>query len=137
MTEKNTMTVKEIAEKIGVSKTTIQNRLTDDFRKKYVIESAVGNRKILRIKFDGCKKLEEQFENKKKADDNSEDDVIQILKKQLAEKDQQIEKLQILLSQSQQLQLAQNDKIKKLEIESKKMQKKEPKKKSFWQRIFG
>lgn len=131
MSEDETLTVKEVAEKIGVSKTAIQHKLSDDFRKKYVIEDSIGNKKILKITFNGFEELKKQFKTKKKneKDSDSNNDVIQILKDQLKEKDEQIEKLQILLSQSQQLQLKQNEKIKKLELKTEK--------KSFWHRLFG
>ena len=135
MSEEKTMTIKEIAEEIGVSKTAVQHKLSDDFRDKYVIESAVGGKKLLRVKIEGVEKLKGQFKRRKKSDEkttNSDSEVIQILKKQLEEKDEQIEKLQILLNQSQQLQLTQNEKIKKLESKTVKKEKK-----SFWQRFWG
>lgn len=132
MSEEKTMTVREIADELGVSKTAIQHKLSDDFRSKFVIESSVGNKKILRITIEGFEQLKGQFKRKKKPDEkvtSSDSEVVQILKKQLEEKDAQIEKLQILLNQSQQLQLTQNEKIKKLELKTKK--------KSFWQRFWS
>lgn len=135
MSEKKTMTVREIADELGVSKTAIQHKLSDDFRDEYVIESSVGNKKILKITIAGFEQLKRQFKRKKKPDEkvtSSDSEVIQILKKQLEEKDEQIEKLQILLNQSQQLQLTQNEKIKKLESKTVKEEKK-----SFWQKFWG
>ena len=75
-------TIKEIADELGVSKTAIRNKMTDDFREKWV-QTLTANL--------GANFTENQF-----APNND-------FKDELKAKNDQIEKLQKLLDQSQQL----------------------------------
>lgn len=126
MSEEKTYTIKEIADELGVSKSAISQKLTDEFRSKFTDKKEINGRVTVVIDKEGADWLRNHNKKKKKENDDKNDDVIQVLKEQLEKKDEQIEKLQILLSQSQQLQLKQNEKIKLLET----------KKKHWWQRIF-
>lgn len=125
MSEEKEYTIKDIAEELGVSKSAISQKLTDEFRSKFTTKKKINGRVTVVIDEKGAEFLRKH--NKKKKEKNNDDsDVIEVLKQQLKEKDKQIEKLQILLNQSQQLQLQQDEKIKLLET----------KKKHWWQKLF-
>ena len=124
MSEEKSYTIKEIADKLHVSKSAIQQKLTDDFKGKFVSKKIINGRSTQIVSEDGFLELKKKTRVKRTTQD---DDVVEILKQQLKKKDEQIEKLQILLNQSQQLQLKQDEKIKMLETNQKK---------HWWQRIF-
>lgn len=121
---KENYTIKEIADDLSVTKSAIQQRMTDKFREKFVSRKKINGRMTLIVSREGYLKLKSEIKSRNKVDD---DDVILVLKDQLKKKDEQIAKLQILLNQSQQLQLQQNEKIKLLETSAKK---------HWWQRLF-
>lgn len=125
MSEEKSFTIKEIADKLYVSKSAIQQKLTNDFKKKFVIKKIINGRSTQVVSEDGFLELKKKTRVKKTVQNDKNDDVIQVLKQQLKKKDEQIEKLQILLNQSQQLQLKQNKKIELLET-----------KKHWWQKLF-
>lgn len=127
MSEEKSYTIKEIADELGVSKSAISQKLTDEFRSKFTDKKEINGRVTVVIDEEGAEWLRTHKKKKKKGNNDKNDDVIQVLKKQLEKKDEQIEKLQILLNQSQQLQLKQNEKIELLETKQKK---------HWWQRIF-
>lgn len=127
MSEEKSYTIKEIADELGVSKSAISQKLNDEFRGKFTDKKEINGRVTVVIDEEGAEWLRTHNKKKKKGNNDKNDDVIQILKKQLEKKDEQIEKLQILLNQSQQLQLKQNEKIELLETKQKK---------HWWQRIF-
>lgn len=165
----NTYTVKELAEKFGVTKTAIQRYLTDDFREKYVTIGVGSGGKQLQVSEKGYQLLYKRFKgenvgnNKRSNDVRSSDnyidkDVLDVLQEQLnkkdeqlAEKDRQIERLQLLLNQSQQLQLKESKKLEKLELKEEERRQQEQEevefddeqseeeeeKLSFWRRLFG
>lgn len=126
MSEEKGFTIKEIADKLHVSKSAIQQKLTDDFKKKFVSKKIINGRSTQVVSEDGFLELKKKTRVKKTVQNDKNNDVIQVLKQQLKKKDEQIEKLQILLNQSQQLQLKQNKKIELLET----------KKKHWWQKLF-
>lgn len=161
-------TIKELADEFQVTKAGVLRRLTDDFRKKYVktVAGKTGNQ--LEVNEEGYKVLRKHFSRNNSRNDNQQQqsanianmELVEVLKEQLKEKDQQIERLQLLLNQSQQLQLSSAEKVKKLENkldkatnENEEVQERnhedeqkqssvkdeEPttKKKGFWQRLFG
>lgn len=125
MSEEKSFTIKEIADKLHVSKSAIQQKLTNDFKKKFVSKKIINGRSTQVVSEDGFLELKKKTRVKKTVQNDKNDDVIQVLKQQLKKKDEQIEKLQILLNQSQQLQLKQNKKIELLET-----------KKHWWQKLF-
>lgn len=127
MSEEKSYTIKEIADELGVSKSAISQKLTDEFRSKFTDKKEINGRVTVVINEEGAEWLRNHNKKKKKENNNKNDDVVEILKQQLKKKDEQIEKLQILLNQSQQLQLKQNKKIELLETKQKK---------HWWQRIF-
>ena len=129
-------TIKDLADELGVSKTAIRKKMTDEFREKYTRI----NGKTIYINDEGQKKIREtstRRNNNKKNKEVEENtdlsvDVLDTMKKQLAAKDKQISELQKLLDQSQRLQLMAENKIKK--IEENKTQQLEHK--HWWQKIF-
>lgn len=129
-------TIKDLADELGVSKTAIRKKMTDEFREKYTRI----NGKTIYINDEGQKKIREtstRRNNNKKNKEVEEKadlsvDVLDTMKKQLAAKDKQISELQKLLDQSQRLQLMAENKIKK--IEENKTQQLE--RKHWWQKIF-
>ena len=127
MSEEKSYIIKEIADELGVSKSAISQKLTDEFRSKFTDKKEINGRVTVVIDKAGAEWLRTHNKKKKKGNNDKNDDVIQVLKKQIEKKDEQIEKLQILLNQSQQLQLKQNEKIELLETKQKK---------HWWQRIF-
>lgn len=126
MSEEKGYTIKQIADKLHVSKSAIQQKLTDDFKNKFVSKKIIGGRSTQVVNEDGFLELKKKTRVKKTVQ-NDNDDVIEILKQQLEQKDKQIEELQILLNQSQQLQLQQDEKIKLLKTSAKK---------HWWQKLF-
>ena len=122
MSEEKIYTIKEIADKLHVSKSAIQQKLTDDFKKKFVSKKIINGRSTQIVSETGFLELKKKTRVKKtiQNENDNDDDVVEILKQQLKKKDEQIEKLQILLNQSQQLQLKQDEKIKMLETNAKK-----------------
>lgn len=127
MSEGKEYTIKEIADELDVSKSAISQKLTDEFRSKFTSKKKINGRVTVIINEKGFEWLKNHNKKKKKENYDKNSDVIEVLKQQLKKKDEQIEKLQILLNQSQQLQLKQNEKIKLLETKSKK---------HWWQKLF-
>lgn len=127
MSEGKEYTIKDIADELDVSKSAISQKLTDEFRSKFTNKKKINGRVTVVINEEGAKWLKNHNKKKKKGNDDKNNDVIEVLKQQLKKKDEQIEKLQILLSQSQRLQLKQNKKIELLETKQKK---------HWWQKFF-
>lgn len=109
-------TIKEIADELGVSKTTIRNKMTADFRKKWVKTLTANGVKTLVITEEGVNALKSVFRGgnqtanldaklTEKQFAPNED-----FKDELKAKNEQIEKLQKLLDQSQQLLLSEQKK---------------------------
>lgn len=109
-------TIKEIADELGVSKTTIRNKMTADFREKWVQTLTANGVKTLVITEEGVNALKSIFRGGNqtanlgaKLTENqfapNED-----FKAELKAKNEQIEKLQKLLDQSQQLLLSEQKK---------------------------
>lgn len=151
--------IKELAEEFNVSKAAIHRYLTDDFRAKYVETVSGKTGKQLQVNSEGYRVLYKHFisdnQAKRKAkSDNANvnvDKIIDTFKQQLEEKDRQIERLQLLLNQSQQLQLKESKKLEKLELKEEERRQQEQEeaefddeqseeeeeKTSFWRRLFG
>lgn len=129
MSTEKTYTVKDLAELFGVTKSAIQHYLTEQFRDRYVTEVTGKGGKQLRISQVGYEELCSIFKsdksNKNSTDkftgksDKDKEETIKILKQQINEKDKQLERMQLLLNQSQQLQLKESKKLEKLELELK------------------
>ncbi|EGP4912726.1 DNA-binding protein [Enterococcus faecium] len=133
MTEK---TIKELAEELGVSKTAINKKVSDENRKlwfskignKFVINET-GQKAIKSVFFNENENSNQQLvgektktENHKNANQVPELEVLSLLEQQLnqkdmqlQEKDEQIKQMQKLLDQQQQLTLQANQQIKKLQ----------------------
>lgn len=111
------MTIKQVADALGVSKTFVRKYMDDDFRSKYTETTANG---VITITPEGCKLLAETIGNRQeqpetsgnefpKTTANSESITIpkvvwDALQDQLKAKDQQISDITKLLDQAQQLQ---------------------------------
>lgn len=63
------MTIKQLADKIGVSKTAIRKHLTDDFRENYTETAGNG---VLTISSEGCKLIAETMQRTNKLLETSE-----------------------------------------------------------------
>ena len=129
-------TIKELAEELGVSKTAINKKVSDENRKlwfakignKFVINE-VGQKAIKSMFLAENENLNRQpvcektkTENHKNANQVSDLELLPFLKKQLdqkdiqlQEKDTQIKQIQKLLDQQQQLTLQANQQIEKLQ----------------------
>ncbi|MFD1125189.1 replication protein B [Lentilactobacillus raoultii] len=125
------LTIKELADELAVSKTAIRKHMDDEFRSTYTIKQ--GN-KIL-IKDKGVDVLKEQFKNSESSTENSTEnkatasadssngkdttallaETLEDQRKQIEEKDKQIRELHQLLDQSQRLQLDVQNKLKQLQ----------------------
>lgn len=131
MNKNKSYTIKEISESLGVTKSAINQKInqkmTNKLRSKFVSKKKVNGRVTVLVNEEGYQWLKKNVRKKSKDDSQSNEDVITVLKEQLKQKDDQIEKLQILLNQSQQLQLKQNEKIEMLENNSKL---------HWWQKLF-
>ncbi|XIK87151.1 DUF536 domain-containing protein (plasmid) [Enterococcus faecium] len=133
MTEK---TIKELAEELGVSKTAINKKVSDENRKlwfsktgnKFVINET-GQKAIKSMFFNENENSNQQLvgektktETHKNANQVPELEVLSLLEQQLnqkdmqlQEKDEQIKQMQKLLDQQQQLTLQANQQIEKLQ----------------------
>ena len=98
-------TIKEIADELGVSKTTIRNKMTADFRKKWVQTLTANGVQTLVITEEGVNALKSIFRGENYTANFTENQFApnEDLKAELKAKNDQIEKLQKLLDQSQQL----------------------------------
>ncbi|EAA0173046.1 DUF536 domain-containing protein [Listeria monocytogenes] len=151
------VTIKQLAEEIGVSKTAITKKITPEMKTKYFAKN--GNRFV--INENGQKAIKQLFgkefkgkpetknENRTKTEmktDNQE--VFDLLKEELhkkdnylKEKDKQIAQLQKLLEQQQILTLQANKKVERLEMEKEdqedSLEKKKEKSRGFFARFFN
>jgi len=132
----NEKTIKQLADEIGVSKTAINKKINENFKRKHF--KKIGNKFL--IDSDGQNAIKDMFfvnkDEKRKPEvcenENIENqkgvevsDLVFVLKERLSIsdqqniiKDQQIEKLQKLLDQQQILTLQANKKIEELELKS-------------------
>jgi len=143
MKNQSYMTIKELAEELNVSKTAINKKINEEFKKNYI--SKIGNQFAINVSGQKViiamfKANETQTENKPKRKPVC--DLVSVLKEnlerteeQLKVKDSQIESLQKLLDQQQVLTLQANQKIEQLEIIQKESEEEKPL--SFWQRLFS
>ena len=150
------VTIKELADELGVSKTAINKKIDANFKRQHFAK--IGNKfviddsgqKAIRIMFE---EVETQTKSATKTQtENQEDsDLVCVLKERLSHsdeqlkmKDDQIKALQKLLDQQQILTLQANQKIEQLEVETQSKEEKveketfkfEDSKTSFWSRIF-
>lgn len=109
-------TIKEIADELGVSKTTIRNKMTADFREKWVQTLTANGVQTLVITEEGVNALKSIFRggnNTANLGANFTENQFapnNDFKDELKAKNEQIEKLQKLLDQSQQLLLSEQKK---------------------------
>jgi len=109
-------TIKEIAEELGVSKTTIRNKMTADFREKWVQTLTAKGGQTLVITEEGVNVLKSMFSSENQTANlgaNLTENQFapnEDFKAELKAKNEQIEKLQKLLDQSQQLLLGEQKK---------------------------
>lgn len=109
-------TIKEIADELGVSKTAIRNKMTDDFREKWVQTLTANGVQTLVITEEGINALKSIFRggnHTANLDTNFTENQFapnEDFKVELKAKNEQIEKLQKLLDQSQQLLLSEQKK---------------------------
>ncbi|SDL97067.1 hypothetical protein [Streptococcus equinus] len=109
-------TIKEIAEELGVSKTTIRNKMTADFREKWVQTLTAKGVQTLVITEEGVNVLKSMFSSENQTANlgaNLTENQFapnEDFKAELKAKNEQIEKLQKLLDQSQQLLLGEQKK---------------------------
>lgn len=109
-------TIKEIADELGVSKTTIRNKMTADFRKKWVQTLTAKGVQTLVITEEGVNALKTMLSGEKYTANlgtNLTENQFapnEDFRAELKAKNEQIEKLQKLLDQSQQLLLSEQKK---------------------------
>ena len=105
-------TIKEIADELGVSKTAIRNKMTADFRKKWVQTLTANGVQTLVITEEGVNALKSIFRGENYTANFTENQFApnEDLKAELKAKNEQIESLQKLLDQSQQLLLSEQKK---------------------------
>ena len=127
-------TIKQIADELGVSKTAIRKKMTEDIKTKF--SETIGN--TIYISEQGEDLIKSGFKqiNENKVFETKTETIstlvsvlqkeLQIKNEQLATKDKQISELQKLLDQQQQLQFNQQKSIPVM-----------PEKLSLWKRIFN
>ena len=107
------MTIKALADALGVSKTAIRNYMDDDFRAKYTAKDDKG---VITISHDGCKVLSEnigkQVENPGKND--LETEMLTIPRSVFTMMERQIEQLQAELAKEREHSREQSDKFAQL-----------------------
>lgn len=109
-------TIKEIADELGVSKTAIRNKMTDDFREKWVETLTTNGVQTLVITEEGVNALKSVFRGGNHTTNLganfAENRFVpnEDYKAEIKAKNEQIERLQKLLDQSQQLLLSEQKK---------------------------
>lgn len=115
-------TVRELAEEIGVSKVAINKRietlglknLTEKSGNKTLIPENVEKALKTAFNYDECKQNETNHEeniNNHQTNDNTMQTLIDVLREQLAEKDEQIRTLQTIIDQEQKLRMVTEQKL--------------------------
>lgn len=106
------MTVKELADELGITKQKLMYHAKKLNKNQYAIKEGVFHLNDL-----GIKALKEKFgtQNSEKNTKNNGENHIEIITNQLKQKDEQLEKMQKLLDQQQQLHLQANQRIEMLE----------------------
>lgn len=114
VSEDKSMTIKQLADELGVTKTAVRNKLTDNFREKFV-KKVDGT---IYIDQEGVTELRQHFFNsshvtskatkasyhqQKRQNNQLTDSLLATLQEQLAEKDAEIARLHQLLNQQQQI----------------------------------
>jgi len=153
-------TIKELADELGVSKTAINKKVSENQKRKHFSKNGnkfliddEGQRLIKSMFLDSDENYRQpESENLTQTEVFEVSDLVSVLKdrvsvteKQLDEKDKQIASMQKLLDQQQVLTLQANKKIAELETtltdyDSRKEENQsesEPPKKSFWSKLFG
>lgn len=92
------MTIKQLADSLGVSKTAIRKRFTAEFRNNYLKTTENG---VIIISENGCKLIAETIQTTTNQLPQTEETTIDVLIKQISEKDKQIEALTSALTTSQ------------------------------------
>lgn len=129
--ENNYLSIKDFAIAVGISRQAVYKQLNNKLQpylkvvdgKKMIEKSAF----VLFEKQDDVKQVEQQRDNQ------LTEKLIDMLQKELDEKNQQIAELQRLLDQAQKLNAMDKQKI--LELEDKMAAEPEPSKKGFWSRF--
>lgn len=142
---KEYLTIKEFADAAGVSKQAVYQRLTGTLKPYVSIKDGVKYLNIRALELykgdDAVKKLKKN--NQEESNSVQFDSIIELLKRELDQKNKQIDELHKLLEQSQ-VNLSQAQYRLQL-IEEKQMQEQseadqteqEPVKKTWWQKLFG
>lgn len=142
---KEYLTIKEFADAAGVSKQAVYQRLTGTLKPYVSVKDGVKYLNIRALELykgdDAVKKLKKN--NQEESNSVQVDSMVELLKRELDQKNKQIEKLQSLLEQSQ-VNLSQAQYRLQM-IEEKQMQEQseadqteqEPVKKTWWQKLFG
>ena len=127
------MTIKELAEQLGVSKTAIRKKMDENFRKEYTY---LTENRVIEITENGCEKLSQSFRKPLKTDseklpktetettNTADKELIEFLKAEIEIKNKQIDALTTALTNAQMLQANAEQQIKLLSAP----------KKHWWQR---
>lgn len=146
------LTVKQLADEIGVSKVAInkkierlglKSKLTKDGN-RYLLDDDIADQVRDAFKY-RTEKTDQERQDRQHQEEPTETytDIIQVLREQLAEKDKQIERLHTLLAQQNQLMLTDGRDGMPQEVQAETVDQGEPQqqhqeeKKSFWSRLFG
>lgn len=113
------MTIKQLADTLGVSKTFVRKHMDEDFRAQHTETTANG---VITIDPEGCKLLSETIGNRTETTENqvaetpanTENPLYDILKDELNAKNQQIKQLQDELAKAQAHNREQADRIAQL-----------------------
>jgi transcriptional regulator with XRE-family HTH domain len=142
---KEYLTIKEFADAAGVSKQAVYQRLTGTLKPYVSVKDGVKYLNIRALELykgdDAVKKLKKN--NQEESNSVQVDSMVELLKRELDQKNKQIDELHKLLEQSQ-VNLSQAQYRLQL-IEEKQMQEQseadqteqEPVKKTWWQKLFG
>ena len=131
-------TIKQIADELGVSKTSVRKKI-DNLGLRSSLQSN-GNQfsineeqeELIKAAFKG-NKSQTKSETKTQTESKTVSSLISILQEELARKDAQIENLQKLLDQEQQLHMHTKQQLQLLEQKEDIIEDPEPTKKKWWQ----
>lgn len=117
-----TYTIRELAEEVGVTKTAVRKLFSDSFRKQFLVGS--GNpiqvseegANVIRKHFDRSTKVKDsgKFSENSQKDSGNNDELVSVLKEQLANRNSELAEMRELLNRNQELLLNTQNENRKL-----------------------
>ena len=117
-----TYTIRELAEEVGVTKTAVRKLFSDSFRKQFLVGSgnpiqvSEDGANVIRKHFDRSTKVKDsgKFSESSQKDSGNKDELVSVLKEQLANRNNELAEMRELLNRNQELLLNTQNENRKL-----------------------